>query len=232
MPFRSRAFPISCSIRARLTTSTVSAAPYPDIRLVYWAGGNPFHHHQDINRLMGALRRPETIIVNEIWWTPMARHADIVFPVTTPLERDDLSMCRWDPLIVAMRQAIPPVGGARSDYDVLAGIARAMGVEDEFTEGRSAEDWLRAHVDAGARAGERRRVLAARFRPFASKARSNGRRPSATAFCSRTSAPILRPSALDTERENRDFLGGDRRLRLCGHRRASGLDGALRVARR
>jgi len=23
-------------------------AAYPDIRLVYWAGGNPFHHHQDI----------------------------------------------------------------------------------------------------------------------------------------------------------------------------------------
>lgn len=115
---------------------------YPDIRLVYWAGGNPFHHHQDINRLIAALRAPETIIVNEIWWTPMARHADIVFPVTTPLERDDLSMCRWDPLIVAMRQAIPPVGGARNDYDVLAGIARAMGVEETFTEGRSADDWL------------------------------------------------------------------------------------------
>jgi biotin/methionine sulfoxide reductase len=27
---------------------------YPDIRLVYWAGGNPFHHHQDLNRLQRA----------------------------------------------------------------------------------------------------------------------------------------------------------------------------------
>ena len=27
------------------------SSTYPDIRLVYWAGGNPFHHHQDINRL-------------------------------------------------------------------------------------------------------------------------------------------------------------------------------------
>ena len=31
---------------------------YPDIRLVYWAGGNAFHHHQDINRLCEAWRRP------------------------------------------------------------------------------------------------------------------------------------------------------------------------------
>ena len=28
---------------------------YPDIRLVYWAGGNPFHHHQDLNRLRRGL---------------------------------------------------------------------------------------------------------------------------------------------------------------------------------
>src|ERR1700719_2556572 len=27
---------------------------YPDIKVVYWAGGNPFHHHQDLNRLRDA----------------------------------------------------------------------------------------------------------------------------------------------------------------------------------
>jgi hypothetical protein len=37
---------------------------YPDIRLVYWAGGNPFHHYQDLNRLRSAWPRPETIIVH------------------------------------------------------------------------------------------------------------------------------------------------------------------------
>ena len=38
---------------------------YPGIRLVYWAGGNPFHHHQDLNRLRRAFARPDTVIVNE-----------------------------------------------------------------------------------------------------------------------------------------------------------------------
>jgi peptide/nickel transport system substrate-binding protein len=32
---------------------------YPDIRMIYWAGGNPFHHHQDLNRLRGAWNRAE-----------------------------------------------------------------------------------------------------------------------------------------------------------------------------
>src|SRR3546814_802221 len=80
---------------------------YPDIRLVYWAGGNPFHHQQDLHKLVEAFRRPETIIVNEIWWTAMARHADIVFPSTTALERNDISITHWEPLSVAMKQAIP-----------------------------------------------------------------------------------------------------------------------------
>nr|WP_318527238.1 molybdopterin-dependent oxidoreductase [Rhodococcus erythropolis] len=51
---------------------------YPDIRLVYWAGGNPFHHHQDLPRLRRAFSRPDTIVVHDPYWTPMARNADIV----------------------------------------------------------------------------------------------------------------------------------------------------------
>ena len=116
---------------------------YPDLRLIYWAGGNPFHHHQDLNRLVRALRKPETIIVNEIWWTAMARHADIVFPATTTLEREDISMTHWEPLVVAMRQAVEPVGEARDDYAIFSGLARRLGVEARFTEGRTPEDWLR-----------------------------------------------------------------------------------------
>src|SRR4030095_5606428 len=41
---------------------------YPDIRLVYWAGGNPFHHHQDLNRLLRAWRRAGSIIPHETVW--------------------------------------------------------------------------------------------------------------------------------------------------------------------
>jgi biotin/methionine sulfoxide reductase len=67
---------------------------YPDIRLVYWAGGNPFHHHQDINKLRRAWQKPETAVVHEPWWTATARHADIVLPATTSLERDDIGRAR------------------------------------------------------------------------------------------------------------------------------------------
>src|SRR5262249_53651756 len=62
----------------------------PHIRLVYWAGGNPFHHHQDLNRLRRAIGRVDTFVVHELGWTATARHADFVLPCTMTLEREDI----------------------------------------------------------------------------------------------------------------------------------------------
>ena len=114
----------------------------PDIRLVYWAGGNPFHHHQDLNRLRRALARPDTVVVHEPFWTAMARHADIVLPATTTLERDDVSAGRNDGYVIAMPRALPPFGEARDDYEAFAELAKRLDVYDDFTEGRTARDWV------------------------------------------------------------------------------------------
>ena len=75
---------------------------YPDIKLVYWADGNPFHHHQDLTRLKQAWQKPQTIIVHEWCWNALAKRADIVLPCTTQLERRDLMIAPRDPYIVAM----------------------------------------------------------------------------------------------------------------------------------
>ncbi len=115
---------------------------YPDIRLVYWAGGNPFHHHQDLGRLRRALARPDTIVVHDPYWTPTAKHADIVVPSTTSLEREDLSCTRNDPLLVAMHAAAPRFAAARDDYDTFSALAHRLGFGDRFTEGRTARQWL------------------------------------------------------------------------------------------
>ena len=116
---------------------------YPDTRLIYWCGGNPFHHHQDLNRLIEAWRRPDTIIVNEPWWTATARYADIVLPATTTLERNDIGASSRDRFVVAMKKVIAPVGDARHDYDIFRVLARKSGFEAQFTEGREEMDWLR-----------------------------------------------------------------------------------------
>jgi biotin/methionine sulfoxide reductase len=116
---------------------------YPHIRLAYWAGGNPFHHHQDLWRLQQALRTLDTFVVHEIVWTATARHADIVLPCTMTLERDDLGATSTDPLMIAMQRASPPHALARDDYDIFADLAERLGARQAFTEGRISAEWLR-----------------------------------------------------------------------------------------
>lgn len=115
---------------------------YPHIDLIYWAGGNPFHHHQDLKRLRQGFRKPSAVIVHETFWTPTARHADIVLPATTSLEREDYGGSSRDRFILAMHRAIDPVGEARNDYDIFADLGQRLGIGERFTEGRSARDWL------------------------------------------------------------------------------------------
>jgi biotin/methionine sulfoxide reductase len=136
---------------------------YPDIDLVYWCGGNPFHHHQDLNRLIRAWRRPATIVIHDPWWTATARHADIVLPTTTTLERDDIGASARDRFIIAMKQAIPPVGEARDDFAIFGDLAERFGTRESFAEGRSTIQWLR-HMYHTAR--ERAATLAMEWPAF------------------------------------------------------------------
>jgi len=120
---------------------------YPDTRMIFWAGGNPFHHHQDLNRLLRAWARVDTVVVNEPWWTTLARHADIVLPATTTLERNDIGSSSRDRFILAMHQAVGPQAQARNDFDIFADLADAAGVREKFTEQRDEFAWLRFLYD-------------------------------------------------------------------------------------
>lgn len=131
---------------------------YPDIRLVWWAGGNPFHHHQDLGRLAEAFTRPDTVVVSDPCWTATARHADVVLPSTTSLERDDLGGTRSGARLTPMRAVTPRHAHARDDYEVYAAIAERLGLRAEFTEGRDAFAWVE-HLYEGFREDLRRRRI-------------------------------------------------------------------------
>lgn len=115
---------------------------YPDIKLVFWSGGNPFHHHQDLHRLQTAWKRPETVIVCDHSWTATARRADIVLPATSSLERSDIMMNKTDPTVVYMSPMFEPMGEARDDFEIMRLLSAEMGFEDAFTEGRDVDGWL------------------------------------------------------------------------------------------
>ncbi|NKB28407.1 MAG: molybdopterin-dependent oxidoreductase [Rhodobacteraceae bacterium] len=114
----------------------------PEVKLIHWAGGNPFHHAQDLFRLEKLWQRPETIIVNEQFWTATARRADIVLPATTSVERNDIGGTSRDPHVFFMPQLIAPVGQAKSDYAIFTGLAQRLGHDDAYTQGLDEDAWL------------------------------------------------------------------------------------------
>ena len=116
---------------------------YPDIKLIYWCGGNPFHHHQDLNSFHKAWQKPDTIIVNEPWWTSTAKRADIVFPATTSYEREDIGKANGgDNYIFHMPKLIDPVGESKNDYTIFSELSQKLGFHKEFTEGRNDDEWI------------------------------------------------------------------------------------------
>ncbi|TCV93046.1 trimethylamine-N-oxide reductase TorA [Biostraticola tofi] len=123
---------------------------YPDVKMVYVAGGNTLQQHQDINNLIKAWQRPETIVVNEPYWTATARYADIVLPATTSYERNDLEMGgdysgRY---IFPMHQCVAPQHEARDDFAIFSALAAHIGHEQAFTEGKTELEWLEAMYEA------------------------------------------------------------------------------------
>ncbi len=196
---------------------------YPEIEMIFWAGGNPFHHHQDLNRLVRAWKRPATVVVNEPWWTPIARHADVVFPATTAVERQDLCASSHDPYAHAMRQALEPFAQSRSDHEIYRGLAAELGFEEEFTEGRTEMEWIRSMWERSAETARRQGFELPEFDAFwesgvAELPEADDRRPWLADFRRDPEAhPLPTPSGkLELFSETiRDFGDAD----TCGHAR-------------
>lgn len=125
---------------------------YPDIDFIYWVGGNPLVHHQDTNTNVKAWKKPRTIVVNEIYWTPTAKMADIVMPVTSSYERDDITMSGdySNMHIVPMKQAILPVEESKDDYEIFSDLCRIYGkdVFNAYTQnGKKAKDLIKDYYN-------------------------------------------------------------------------------------
>ncbi len=119
---------------------------------MYIAGANIVGHHPDTNELVKALRTLDTFIVQEPWWTPTAKMADIVLPSTTTLERDDIGMggSYSGDYIYAMKKVVETPYEAKDDYEIFTLLAGKFGevTQKKFTDGLSAMEHLKKFYEA------------------------------------------------------------------------------------
>jgi anaerobic selenocysteine-containing dehydrogenase len=105
----------------------------PPVMGLYVYHSNPAVVAPDQNAVLrGLVRKDLFTVVHERFMTDTARYADIVLPATSSLEHEDLYRSYGTYCIQRVRAVIPPVGESKSNWDVFALLAGAMGFPEPF----------------------------------------------------------------------------------------------------
>ena len=115
---------------------------YPsDIKMAYVVGANALNQSGDINKGIKALKKLDFVVVHEQFMTPTAKFADIVLPVTTHFEREDIQLPHeCGHYFIYSPKIIEPMYECRSDLEIFTELARRLGIEG-YNE-KPDEEWL------------------------------------------------------------------------------------------
>ncbi len=80
----------------------------------------------------GLMRNDLFTIVHERFFTDTCKYADIILPATTSVEHDDIYNSYGHYTIGTGYKLIEPIGESRSNWQVIAELAKRMGLEDDF----------------------------------------------------------------------------------------------------
>ncbi|MDM8541962.1 molybdopterin-dependent oxidoreductase [Desulfococcaceae bacterium HSG9] len=105
---------------------------YPDIKMIFNEFGNPQCRHQERSKMIKAWKKPDTIVTNEIFWTASAWMADIVLPISSLAETDDVDIDSVKTLIAPIKSAIKPLYESKPSFEAFSAIAEALGIGKEF----------------------------------------------------------------------------------------------------
>ena len=102
----------------------------------------------DSNSMIRAWRSPkiEFILSEHPWLEGDCIFADLILPVSTKYEQDDIGddkVSNHFDTVFLQEKCIEPLGESKSDYEIACLVAERLGVSEEYTQGRSVEDWKR-----------------------------------------------------------------------------------------
>jgi anaerobic selenocysteine-containing dehydrogenase len=106
----------------------------------------------DSNSYIKALKSPkiEFIMAQHPWMENDCLFADIILPVSTKLEQEDINMDLMGGqvnLVFKENQCIEGVGESKSDYEAVCLIAEELGLYDEYTGGKSVDEMIKERLE-------------------------------------------------------------------------------------
>lgn len=130
-----------------------------DFKFIWnYAGNCLTNQHGDINythEVLSDESKCEFILVWDTVMTDSAKYADILLPDAMRSEQLNMQTqgySEWYTGVTVGGPAQTPPGECRSSYDVCADIADKFGIKDQFTEGRTHDEWVQFLYEEGAKA--------------------------------------------------------------------------------
>jgi len=148
-----------CPTECQFDRYTYPLEGYPEVHMIWNENGCWITCWNNGYRMIEAFRssKIEFILAQHPWLENDCLFADIILPVTTPLEEEDI-IGVFGPYnkqyfaLVYSGKCIEPIGESMSDYEICCMIAKRLeekypedfkGVYEKFTQGRTIEDWIR-----------------------------------------------------------------------------------------
>ncbi|EHK7693714.1 molybdopterin-dependent oxidoreductase, partial [Escherichia coli] len=118
-----------------------------NIRLLFSLAGNYLaNQNPDVHQAAKLLEdesKIEFIVLSDLFMTPSAKYADVLLPETSFMERWNIGET-WGTAsyLILSEKLIEPDFERRTDYDWLRDVAKKLGVEAEFSQGRDEKQWI------------------------------------------------------------------------------------------
>ena len=113
----------------------------PPIRAMWITAGNPVCMLPDSRGVAQAIESTEFVVVVDPFLTDTARRADLVLPVPTLLEDEDLLGAYGHHYLSESRAVVPPPPGVLHEVELFQELASRVGLTDEMAG--SVDDWKR-----------------------------------------------------------------------------------------
>ncbi len=129
---------------------------------MYWSGyASMIANWNGTYEWMKAFRSPklEFICIQVPWFEGDCHFADLVLPVTTPMEQNDIcgsyaglscTAPKWiwknawgNDVYAFMEKCIEPIGESKSDLEITTELARKLGFEREFSDGMTLDEMMK-----------------------------------------------------------------------------------------
>jgi len=104
--------------------------PYP-VRAMFVNASNPLSCWPNLQKTYQAFKKLNFLAVSDMFMTPTAALADVVFPAASYLEFDGVQIPPMGQ-IAQMQRKVAQIGECRSDYDIMNALAKKLGLGEHF----------------------------------------------------------------------------------------------------